>query len=143
MQSRSPTQSQNRLTEQQTPNHAPPRQYGLCNDGAAVSLSSTAAVGTGKATETFEDPNAADTTSYTLAREGSVVTRPERRLSTPGTPSPPPGYNRIIEYEKASTPPTWKASGPEFEVIKKSRSATDTSSPIQDLPNGWYHPNAQ
>lgn len=57
------------------------------------------------------------------------------RTRARNTPSPP-AYNRITEYEQASTPPVRKREGPGFEVIKKPRSPNDKRSPIQDLPNG-------
>lgn len=53
------------------------------------------------------------------------------------TPSPP-AYNRITEYEQASTPPVRKREGPGFEVIKKPRNPSDKRSPIQELPNGAF-----
>jgi hypothetical protein len=74
--------------------------------------------------------DAALAASLRESRHGSRLNTPP-----PGTPSPP-AYNRIAEYEKCSTPPVRKREGPAFEVIKTTRSPSDTRSPIQELPNG-------
>lgn len=74
---------------------------------------------------------------------GDVRVDARRRLSAEAvpqkacsTPSPPGGGVRITEYENASTPPVKKRQGPEFEVIKKTRSPGDQRSAIQELPDG-------
>ena len=121
-------------TESTPESQTPPTQHGLRDDDAAPSLSSAsdAETGTTAAEQIARDAAVAASVQDSLGEAASV----SRRLSPKGTPSPPAGRNRITEYEKASTPPIRKRVGPGFEVVKTSRSPSDKSSPIQELPNG-------
>lgn len=127
--------SQKEPTESSHPDSIPSTQHGLRDDDdAAASLSPAGNADTSTATT---EQIAADAAFAASLQGGLAEAAPvSRRLSPKGTPSPPPGYNRITEYEKASTPPTRKREGPGFEVIKKYRSPSDKRSPIQELPNG-------
>ena len=108
-------------------------QHGLLHNDADVSLSPAVSAEPGTTTEQV----AADAVlAASLQEGGDVLAQSNRRLSPQSTPSPPAGYNRISEYEKASTPPIKRKQGPGFEVINKYRSPGDKSSPIQELPNG-------
>lgn len=134
MQSQYPTTSQNATTEQNTPNLTLTRQYGLSHPDPSVPLLPA------------DDAGASTTTEHNAAHAASLregLSRSERRRlsSERGTSSSSPpssGFNRIAEYENASTPPMRKNKEVGFEVIKKSRSPGDKSSPIQDLPNGMW-----
>ena len=129
--------SQKEPTESTKPETNTSHQHGRYENDAAVSLSPAAVAGTWTTTSTAPEQVAADAAFATSLQTGGDETVQEfRRLSPKSTPSPPPGYNRIVEYEKASTPPIRKREGPAFEVIKKYRSPGDKRSPIQELPNG-------
>lgn len=104
-------------------------QHGIHDSDPAASLH-RAEDGDNPTTEqsAFDDAIAASLRD--VAEEGRGL-----RSRVKNTPSPP-AYNRITEYEQASTPPVRKREGPAFEVIKKPRHPNDKRSPIQELPNG-------
>ena len=109
--------------------------HGLRDPNTTVSL--FPADNVGAETTTPAEQIAADAAvAASLQDVGETRSEATRRLSPKGTPSPPPGYHRITEYEQASTPPIRKREGPGFEVIKKIRSPSDKRSPVQELPNG-------
>lgn len=114
----------------------PTIQHGLHDHSILVSLSVAEYDGAGTTT-----PTGAERADLDAALVASLQDSPgggpngQRRLSRKDTPSPPV-RNRVAEYEQASTPPHRRRERPAFEVVKKQRSPHDTSSPIQDLPNG-------
>lgn len=151
MQPESSEVSQIANPDQNSSEQAPSTQHGLqrSQDDEAGPLSSEPPAGESAAEPTVptesNDQIAADAAFAASLQEqlGDVRTDTRRRLnatSTPKknsqTPSPPSGGVRITEYENASTPPVRKRQGPEFEVIKKTRSPGDKRSAIQELPNG-------
>lgn len=127
-------------TSKQDDNHQS-AQYGRRDRDVPVSATSADSAGADSTTPSL---TAAEQVARDAEFAASLQERHERgevttRLSPQRTPSPPSagaGYNKITEYEQASTPPTRKREGPGFEVIKKVRSPNDTRSPLQDLPNG-------
>ncbi|KAK4544850.1 hypothetical protein LTR36_003754 [Oleoguttula mirabilis] len=109
-------------------------QHGLPAHKPPVSRLPASHAGTGEATAS-EEQRALDAAFAASLREATEQPHLRGRLSPPpGTPSPP-AFNRITEYEQASTPPVRRREGPGFEVIKKPRSPDDKRSPIQELPN--------
>ena len=141
MQPEPSTVSQKEITESTEPQspHASD-QHGLRDNDETVSLSPADDAGADSTTSISAEQIAADAAlaaSLESGRDGA--TQAARRLSPKSTPSPPAGYNRITEYEKASTPPMRKREGPGFEVVKKYRSPSDNRSPIQELPNGQFY----
>ncbi|EMC92003.1 hypothetical protein BAUCODRAFT_160611 [Baudoinia panamericana UAMH 10762] len=114
------------------------RQHGLRPIEPSASLSPADNTGAGLATPSADEQLALD---EALARSLQDADKPRAgsgvSLSPQRTPSPPSAvYNRITEYEKASTPPRNKSrEGPAFRVVKKQRSPNDERSPIQELPN--------
>ena len=106
-------------------------QHGLHDIAETISTPPADSVGAGTAVPIYTER-----VSATLYEARDVLAQSSGRLSPRSTPSPPSGRNRVSEYEQASTPPIRKRAGPSFEVIKKYRSPTDNSSPIQELPNG-------
>lgn len=104
-------------------------QHGIHNSDPAASLH-RAEDGNSNITEQF----ALDAAVAASLQDSSEESR-RLRFSARNTPSPP-AYNRITEYEQASTPPVRKREGPGFEVIRKPRNPGDKRSPIQELPNG-------
>lgn len=116
-------------------------QYGRHDHDAPVPATSADNAGAGSTTPplTAAEQVARDAEFAASLQERHERGEVTRRLSPQRTPSPPSagaGYNKITEYEQASTPPIRRREGPGFEVIKKVRSPNDTRSPLQDLPNG-------
>ncbi|KAK5165155.1 uncharacterized protein LTR77_009253 [Saxophila tyrrhenica] len=116
-----------------------PTQHGR-EHNAAVPATPADDVGAGSGTPALsaEEQIAADAALAASLQDGGGRAETARRLSPDRTPSPPSnsiGYNRITEYENASTPPVRKKEGPGFEVLKKARSPSDTRSPVLELPN--------
>ena len=135
MQSEPSTVSQNDSTDS---NHEAydSAHHGRHEHDATVDLSPDDS-GAEQTTTTSAEQIAADADFATSLQEGrDVLARADLRSSPQSTPSPPSGFNRITQYEKASTPPVRKKEGPGFEVIKKHRSPSDKTSVIQELPNG-------
>ena len=140
MQSEPSTVSRNADPDSTSDQASKSDQHGLlAQDAETVSLSSASNNAESGTTTASAEQIAMDAAFAALLQEqlGDARAEAARRLNTQSTtPSPPPGYNRITEYEKASTPPVKKRDGPGFEVIKKYRSPNDKRSPIQEVPNG-------
>ncbi|KAK5121776.1 hypothetical protein LTR85_004651 [Meristemomyces frigidus] len=109
-------------------------QHGISAHEPPVSLLPADDAGTGKATAS-EEQLALDAALAASLQESAEQPPARGRLSPPPSTPSPPAFNRITEYEKASTPPVRRREGPGFEVIKKQRSPGDKRSPIQELPN--------
>lgn len=108
-----------------------PSQHGLPARDFPVSLLPADGDGSREPPTSAERQSAPDIALAASLSEHGEKPRQGGRLS-PSLPA----FNRIVEYEKASTPPTRKRKGPGFEVIKKHRDPCDKRSPIQELPNG-------
>lgn len=117
------------------PDHTTPSQHGRPANEPPVSLSPADNVGAGETAASGEQL-ALDAALAASLQESADQPRLRGRLSPARRTPSPPAFNRITEYEKASTPPVRRREGPEFEVIKKPRSPGDKRSPIQELPNG-------
>jgi hypothetical protein len=109
----------------------PTSQHGIHDRDPAVSLRRAEDGNSTDAEQSQSTLDAAVAASLRDAAEESGGLKSRART----TPSPP-AYNRITEYEQASTPPVRKREGPGFEIIKKPRNPSDKRSPIQELPNG-------
>lgn len=152
MQPEFPELSQTANPEHNSGQQIPSTQHGLqrSDDGGAGLLSSGSTAGghgaePATSAQSSEQVTADAAFAASLQQQlGNVWPDTRRRLSAEATlkteistPSPPSGGVRITEYENASTPSVRKKQGPEFEVIKKTRSPCDKRSAIQELPNGW------
>lgn len=83
----------------------------------------------------IQPPAAATLAAFTQTQVETPVPE-DNGLRARKIPSPPAGRDRITDYEQAATPPIKKREGPGFEVIRKYRSPSDKTSPIQALPSG-------
>lgn len=122
---------------QNSPHAAQPTsQHGIHDRDPAASLHRAEDGGSALAEQQTEQ-QALDAALAASRRDASEDSRglSSRPRNTPS----PPAYNRITEYEQASTPPVRKREGPGFEIIKKPRNPSDKRSPIQELPNGLSH----
>ena len=115
---------------------SPTSQHGIPALEPPVSLSSADNAGAEQTDATAEQLALDAALAASLQESAERPTRGGGMSPTPPSTPSPPVFNRIAEYEKASTPPVRRRDGPAFEIIKRIRSPGDKRSPIQELPNG-------
>ena len=137
MHAESSTTHSTAITEPAFDRNSTTSQHGIPAYEPPVSLPPADNAGAGQMDSAAEQQLALDAALATSLQESGGRSYRNRGMSPspPSTPSPPV-FNRIAEYEKASTPPVRRRDGPAFEIIKKVRSPGDKRSPIQELPNG-------
>ncbi|KAK5133700.1 hypothetical protein LTR08_007454 [Meristemomyces frigidus] len=135
MHSESSTTNPTAITDTAPERRTATSQHGIPAHEPPISLSSADDAGAGQSGDAAEQL-ALDAALAASLQESAERPRPSSRMSPPPPTTPsPPAFNRITEYEKASTPPVRRREGPAFEIIRSTRSPGDKRSPIQALPN--------